>query len=666
MATVITPETMIPEAIKAHPQLRGVLDQYGLKGCGGEFGPAESMEFFAKTHGVDSARLLNELNAAVANPRLAPAVDYKPSLADSIYRRFFLGAIGVTFTAGALWGVILLWQIAFAGKFTALPINEINAHGHSQIYGWVGLIIMGYAYQAFPRFKHGALWRPSLAAFSFVLMLMGIALRVVGEYFAVSIHQGTILLSPLWFGLGMLGSCLELMAALLFVLVMAMTYRTIGKPLETYDKWVFAAVGWFVLGIIGDAFLYYATATAPDRGALVSAVAAYQLPLRQVQLYGLATMMILGVSLRFMPPVFGFADPGEKLYRRMFWPLILGVAASSTLFVVMFKTGEFLRVGMAYYAATLLIVVPSLWISLSFRPFGKVTGNDRSIKFIRASHFWFMLSMVMLALEPWYNRLTGQTFSHAYHGAMMHALTVGFISMSILGVGAKVVANLCGEDTARLSRLWLVFLLINAGTALRVGNQVLTDFAPASFNLLGISGLLILAALVLWAQHILVIMYRPRQAAHAMNIESVTIAPQARVGLVLQRWPHTLDVFVKHGFGLLKNPVFRNTLARNVTLQQACEFQKVDLLRLMDDLNEATRERGSAPAPAHSCASLDPGLTVAEAARRYPVTVPVFSELHLDACCGGADTIANAVEHHGLKLEEVMLRLNQAIAKAHS
>lgn len=657
-------DTPIPEALARFPHLRGILDNYGLKGCGGELGPAESMEFFANTHGVPAAKLLSELNAAAKDPKLAPPTEYKPSLADVIYRRFFIGGLAVTFTAGAFWGVIMLWQIAMAGKFTALPINQINAHGHSQIFGWVGLFIMGYAYQAFPRFKHGTLWNPWLAAMSFVLMFSGVVLRVVGEVLALSVVDGVPQTHPLWFGVGLLGMALEVLAAGAFALVLIRTYRAVGKPLETYDKWVFAAVFWFLAGICGEAFLFYTIMTAPDRGALVSAVATWQLPVRQIQLFGMAAMMILGVSLRFMPPVFGFADPGERLYRRAFWPLNFGIAASAVLFVVMFKTHEFMRVGMVYYLATLFIVVPASRVIVAYRAWGKVSGNDRSIKFIRASHGWFALSLLMLALEPWYNRLTGQTFSHAWHSALTHALTVGFITMSILGVGAKVVANLNGADTARLSRLWLVFVLINVGCALRVANQILTDFAPASFSTLGLGGTLILAGLLLWAAHIASLMFRRQSASSAMSLAGVTVAPQARVGLVLERWPQTLNVFVKHGFGLLKNPVFRRTLARNVTLQQACEFQKVDLIKLMDDLLAVTREDTSAPPPAHSCATIDPGITVAEAARKYPATVPVFSELQLDACCGGADTIANAAAHHGLKLEEVMARLNAVLGKA--
>ncbi|MCC6572300.1 MAG: DUF542 domain-containing protein [Planctomycetes bacterium] len=663
MSTVIHPGTMIPDALKEFPHLRGILDPYGLKGCGGELGPSESMEFFAKTHGVDQARLLKELNAARIDPSLAPAVDYTPSLADGIYRRFFMGGIAVTLTAGAVWGALLLWRIAFAGAFTALPVNEVNAHGHSQIYGWVGLFIMGYAYQAFPRFKHGSLWKPWLAATSFVLMLGGIVLRVVGEYFAIERVGEQFSLNLPWFLSGAVGMGLEVAAGVLFVVVLGMSYRSIRKPLEVYDHWVFAAAGWFVVSLLFDAFLYYLTSTATSAPELVARVATFQSPLRDIQIYGLAMMMILGVSLRFVPPVFGFRDPGERMYRWLFWPLNVGILASAVLFALMLGTRNFAVFSVPYYVATLLIVVPGLLISWSFGPLGKVTGNDRSVKFIRASHIWLSVSLLMLAFEPFYNRLTGQTFSHAFHGSMRHAITVGFISMSILGVGAKVVANLNGLDTAKLSKLWLPFVLINLGCFLRVSNQVLTDFSSVTFNTLGVSGTLEVTALTLWAIHLMRMMAARQKAGHAMTAETVVVAPQARVAMIVQRWPQTLPVLLKHGFTLLANPVLRNTLARSTTLEQACRFQKVDLMAVLADLQAATRNDNGVRHDAHSCAApaIDPNLTVAEAARRYPATVPVFSELHLDACCGGADTIANACAHHGLNLDETLARLGAAM-----
>ena len=76
-------------------------------------------------------------------------------------------------TLGAVWGAYLLLQIGLTGSFSAAGLHEINAHGHAQIFGWVGLFVMGFAYQAFPRFKHTSLAYPHLALATFVMMLVG-------------------------------------------------------------------------------------------------------------------------------------------------------------------------------------------------------------------------------------------------------------------------------------------------------------------------------------------------------------------------------------------------------------------------------------------------------------------------------------------------------------
>jgi hypothetical protein len=109
----LTLDTMIPDLLEAHPYARAVLDGYGLRGCGGRMGPVETLGFFARAHGVDADRLLREIRAGAAAPRVE-SKQQPPSIADTIYRRFFLGAIVLILTAGASWGAWLLWQISFA------------------------------------------------------------------------------------------------------------------------------------------------------------------------------------------------------------------------------------------------------------------------------------------------------------------------------------------------------------------------------------------------------------------------------------------------------------------------------------------------------------------------------------------------------------------------
>ena len=66
---------------------------------------------------------------------------------------------------------------------------------------------------------------------------------------------------------------------------------------------------------------------------------------------------------------------------------------------------------------------------------------------------------------------------------------------------------------------------------------------------------------------------------------------------VLTKHPETMDVFVKQGhcFGLLANPVARKSLAKLVTIGQACKLHFIDVERLLEDLNKAVsgREEGS-------------------------------------------------------------------------
>src|SRR5438105_7241243 len=91
----INGRVMIPELLRAAPQVRPVLDRYGLRGCGGEQGPAESLEFFARAHEVPLPALLEELRAAGAAPPRPVALPLaeKPAAADAIYRPFFLAGI---------------------------------------------------------------------------------------------------------------------------------------------------------------------------------------------------------------------------------------------------------------------------------------------------------------------------------------------------------------------------------------------------------------------------------------------------------------------------------------------------------------------------------------------------------------------------------------------
>ena len=94
----LTASGTIRELLQQHPQTRFVFDRYGLKGCGGPEGPAESLGFFARAHGVELNSLLHELQESIDAPELAVVQAASP--ADTIYRRVLSRPKGVYVASG--------------------------------------------------------------------------------------------------------------------------------------------------------------------------------------------------------------------------------------------------------------------------------------------------------------------------------------------------------------------------------------------------------------------------------------------------------------------------------------------------------------------------------------------------------------------------------------
>lgn len=235
-------------------------------------------------------------------------------------------------------------------------------------------------------------------------------------------------------------------------------------------------------------------------------------------------------------------------------------------------------------AGTLLMAGAAAVAALSLRLFRPAQGPERSLKFLRAGQVWLLVSLAMLVLAPLYFRLSGEPFSHAWYGATRHAVTVGFISLTIMGVAARVVPTVRGLDTRGLSQLWVPFLLVNAGCTLRVTLQVATDFTPAAFSLVGLSGLLEVAGLTVWGVGLARLLLAREQIAPATA--ALATAPAAAlidldlsVAEVVRRHPHTLPVLSRLGLDACCGGA--------ESVRHAAEHNGVPLDRLLEELSHA-------------------------------------------------------------------------------
>src|SRR5690606_27366587 len=148
---------------------------------------------------------------------------------------------------------------------------------------------------------------------------------------------------------------------------------------------------WFVAASVLNVWHAWVTMTAADAAALTWYVATYQAPLRDVQIHGVALFMILGVSTRMLPGIFGVRPVGA---RRAWWALGVLTAA------VLGEIGLFLAyrwTGNHALAAALMVPWAMLaagvgMVAGPWRPWRRFPVADRVGKFVRAAYGWLAVS----------------------------------------------------------------------------------------------------------------------------------------------------------------------------------------------------------------------------------------------------------------------------------
>lgn len=442
-----------------------------------------------------------------------------------IYRPFFIAGLVTVLTLGCVWGAINLLTIGLNRNFSSVSYSWTLAHGHAMVFGFVGFFIMGFAYQASPRFKNTSLWRPRLAFASLPLMAGGIALQTIAHLSAPASAS---------FPLELIAATFQFAAIAVFALVIVKTVRGARRP-EAYDRFVYAALAWFLVAAIANPIIFKLFEFPGSRERLLFNLATFNIPYRDLQLLGVAVLMILGVSLRFLPHAYALREPSRLWREFLFWAVNGALVVGSISFIGGMAGGNHWLLMLQWLCGVALLIVAA-GTPRQFGLFGRVSESDRSLKFIRAAFVWFIIATAMLVLVPFYNfgifmPVTGShiPFSHAFFGAYRHALTVGFIMMTIVGVSSKVVPTLSGVDIHRAASLWPTFVLLNLGNAMRVSFQVATDFTPHAYTIMGVSGFIEVVGLSLWAYELVKNM-RAGMKIKTTAPRELTIGPCVGVG----------------------------------------------------------------------------------------------------------------------------------------
>ncbi|MBI4615726.1 MAG: DUF1858 domain-containing protein [Planctomycetes bacterium] len=139
-------------------------------------------------------------------------------------------------------------------------------------------------------------------------------------------------------------------------------------------------------------------------------------------------------------------------------------------------------------------------------------------------------------------------------------------------------------------RLWGA-VLIAAGLVLREAQVVaVIRFEPWLLTVASLSGAVAAAGVLLASASILgTLRSSPREDAGAVRAEEGPVTADSNVARLLAAHPEALPILIEAGFAPLANPVLRHTLARAVTLRQACRMHGVDADLLVERIRGAGR-----------------------------------------------------------------------------
>jgi hypothetical protein len=421
-------------------------------------------------------------------------------------------SVGLAFMLlpGTFLGVWNLFSIS--GHSQHISAAWMQAHGQAQIFGWVGTFILGIGFYSIPKMRGSSHFGISKPWIALALWTSGVALR----WFA-NVYQ--------WhWRIGLpLSAALELMAFLVFF---AAVSHHKPQPNAAGKKSSLAA--WTVIVMVG---------TIGFLAALIT------------NLYGTITSAANGVSPTFAHPFdqkflvligWGFLVPTVWGFTARWIPVFLGLPAARNRFLLaataLDVTGVVLAACGLLRSASVLLLLGAALATYALRMLepgvqpAKLNGVHSSFPvFIRAAYVWLLVAASLCIWAFFSGDPSG-----GIGGASRHALTVGFVSMMIFGVGQRVLPAFSGMKLLFSTRLmFLSMSLATLGCTLRVVSEVLAypGYVPWAWHCLPVSAVIELIAFSLFALNLFITFARRRETQPA-TLYSITgknsFTPQER------------------------------------------------------------------------------------------------------------------------------------------
>lgn len=522
----IRPEMTVRQVAADYSGCREILRRHGEpEDRPTKFGHLEPLDHFAHRKGINLEQLLAELSQAAG-----VGVDRESGRAQLVHRPFLASALALTLTLGAGWGALLLFEIGWQGRFEAIPARHIVAHGAAQLWGFLALFVVGIALRFLPMSGGGN--RPSLAFAR--LLLADFLVGIVGGFLWALAPERAHWLGPFS------GAALVAAAVLFLGFLIGQIRR---NRRTTWGRLIAAAGIWMLVWAAGT-FVLRCKVSAEGPGAYSESMR--QL-LMNLALFGFTLNAIYGFGQKLLSGIVGSGTPRPRAIEATFWLHNTGVL----LLTLAESSGTVLAasLGLAALAAGAISYV------LGMRGFVRVrrsaprpeVGQAMLRHYVQLAFFWLLAGMAMLLLADLTWGVRGLSPPHAYLGAVRHALTVGFMTTLILGVGQRLLPIL-GHTLLPWPRLVLpIFACIAVGNLLRVLTELATPWSAAAFVVMPFSAVLELGALLLFSANVLRTLWPAPDPL--LRTRSVTAATS--VAVLLAEYPWLEDRLFEWGLAYL-------------------------------------------------------------------------------------------------------------------
>ena len=381
---------------------------------------------------------------------------------------------------GTILGVANLLLITAHRGFQGLSPAWIQAHGHAQVFGWIGSFVLGIGFYSQPRTRANSGRLPIVC---WILWTLGLSLRWLAAAY-------------LWYWRITLpiAGALELAAIVLF-LYAATQHKIPQEATQAATPHRARVEPWMQVVLVSNLAMFAAIAINFVIGIQVAL--AGTTPARPASFdpkflvllgWGFLAPLIWGFSARWVPIFLGVDPVRGRLLQIAVAVDIIGVALGFTSHTRI--TTPVLAV------AAILAAIAMRVFSPSKRP-PKTIGVHRSFPvFLRIAYAW---SIIAACIGIW---AAFADHHNGIWGGSRHALTVGFAALMVLTVGPRILPHFAGVRAIYSARLmFLTNLLLLVGCALRVSMEPLAyeGYVPFAWKILPLSGCLELAGVLLFA-----------------------------------------------------------------------------------------------------------------------------------------------------------------------